>query len=406
MENNLNIRKEAHGLQQKVFLDGRLDANWAGHLDDYLNGLVREGSYRLILNMSGVEYLSSAGIRILVSQYKKIKKIGGLFVLEELSPAVSDVLKMVGMISILTEDTPDIPAVAEEETQFAEIKGHRFEKEFLSDEPMSLELAGNPSLSTISGFTAVDNKKIKFKSNQYALGIGAIGKDFEDCRPRYGEFLALGDALVYKPSDGSKIPDYTVKSGRLEPEINALYSIFVGGPFSSRISFEALKAGDNLTFQELVEGFEQLTGLKEFSYLVIAESGGLVGVSLNTRPVGGKALFEFPGIRENVTFTTEPAYSRMLTVSFGIFSRDPEEPLKAFLRPVSAGSAVHTHTHTAVFPFQALPKRETSAAKMVLHLFETSIVEDVLHLINDSREINGLGDSNFKQGIAWIGKFN
>jgi hypothetical protein len=212
--------------------------------------------------MSGVEYLSSAGIRILVSQYKKVKKIGGLFVLEELSPAVSDVLKMVGMISILTEDTPEIQPVAEEETQFAEIKGHRFEKEFLSDEPMSLELAGNPSLSAFSGFTATDNKTIKFKSNQYALGVGAIGKDFEDCQSRYGEFLALGDALVYKPSDGSKIPDYTVKSGRLEPEINALYSIFAGGPFSSRISFEAMKAGDNLTFQELVEGFEQLTGIK------------------------------------------------------------------------------------------------------------------------------------------------
>jgi anti-anti-sigma factor len=406
MENNLNIRKEPHGIQQKIFLDGRLDANWAGHLDDYLNGLVREGSYRLILNMSGVEYLSSAGIRILVSQYKKVKKIGGLFVLEELSTAVSDVLKMVGMISILTDDTPEIPPIVSEESQFADINRHRFEKEFLSDEPMSLELTGNPSLSILSGYNSGDAIQIKFKGNQYALGIGAIGKDFNDCRSRYGEFIALGDAVAYKPSDGSKIPDYTVKSGRLEPEINALYSLLVGGPFSSRISFEALKAGDSLSLQELVESFEQLTGLKKFAYLVIAESGGLVGVSLSTPPVGGKVLFEFPGIRENVNFTTEPAYSRMLTVSFGIFSRGPEEPLKAFLRPVSAGSAVHTHTHTAVFPFQALPKRESSAAKMVLHLFETSIVEDVLHLINDSRDINGIGDSSFKQGIAWIGKFN
>ena len=144
--------------------------------------------------------------------------------------------------------------------------------------------------------------------------------------------------------------------------------------------------------------------LQQFAFLLIAESGGLVGVSLSAPPVDGKRLFEFPGIRENINFTTEPAYCRMLTVSFGFYSLEPEEPLKSFLRPVKPGSSAFIHTHTAVFPFQALPKKESSAGKLVKHLFETSIVEDVLHLIRDSREIAGLGDSTFKQGVAWIGK--
>ena len=82
MDNKLDIRRDVSGTEQLIFLEGRLDANWAGHLDDYLNNLVREGSYRFKLNMSGVQYLSSAGIRILVNQYKNIKKLGGLFVLE------------------------------------------------------------------------------------------------------------------------------------------------------------------------------------------------------------------------------------------------------------------------------------------------------------------------------------
>jgi anti-anti-sigma factor len=103
MDNKLDIRRDVSGTEQLIFLEGRLDANWAGHLDDYLNNLVREGSYRFKLNMSGVQYLSSAGIRILVNQYKNIKKLGGLFVLESLSPAVSEVLSMVGMINILTQ---------------------------------------------------------------------------------------------------------------------------------------------------------------------------------------------------------------------------------------------------------------------------------------------------------------
>jgi hypothetical protein len=80
--------------------------------------------------------------------------------------------------------------------------------------------------------------------------------------------------------------------------------------------------------------------------------------------------------------------------------------MKFFLRPVKPGSSAYIHTHTAVFPFQALPKNETSAVRQVVCLFESSIVQDVLHLIHDSREIVGLGSSAFKQGVAWIGKFS
>ena len=406
MDNKLEIRKDPPGSEQRIFLEGRLDANWAGHLDDYLNTLVREGSHHIILNMSGVQYLSSAGIRILVNQYKKITKIGGLFVLEDLSDPVSGVLKMVGMINMLTEGAQEPVHKEKPESHFLEINHYRFISDPLSNAQMTLSLTGNPGLALHSGYTAGDNLKIKFTANQYGLGIGAIGDGFEDCKSRYGEFLAIGEALVYKPSDGSKIPDYTVKTGGLEPEINALCSLQARGAFSNRISFEPMELSPSITLEHLAAGFAQTTGHKHFVFLLIAESAGLVGVSLSAPPVDGKQLFEFPGIRENINFTTEPAYSRMLTVSLGFYAMDPEEPLKSFLRPVKPGSSAHIHTHTAVFPFQALPKKESSVGKLVLHLFETSIVEDVMHLIHDSREINGLGNSTFKQGVAWIGKFS
>lgn len=406
MENKLDIRKDSPGREQRIFLDGRLDANWAGHLDDYLNSMVRDGSYHILLNMAGVQYLSSAGIRILVGQYKKIKKIGGSFVLEALSDSVSEVLDMVGMKSMLTEEAPVVVQTEASEAQFLEINGYRFDKEVISEDQMTVRFTGNPGLALTSGFTANDNHKIKFSADHYGLGIGAIGDGFDDCKSRYGEFLALGEALVYKPSDGSKIPDYMVKTGKLEPEINALCSLQAEGPFSSRISFEPLELIQSISLEDMITGFVQTTGLKQFVFLVIAESSGLVGMSLNTSPVDGKLLFELPDIRENINFTTEPAYPRMLTVSFGVYTLTPDEKLKSFLRPVAPGSPASIHTHTAVFPYQALPKNEASAGKLVLHLFESSIAQDVLHLIHDTREIAGLGNSTFKQGVAWIGKFS
>ncbi len=406
MDNKLDIRRDVSGTEQLIFLEGRLDANWAGHLDDYLNNLVREGSYRFKLNMSGVQYLSSAGIRILVNQYKNIKKLGGLFVLESLSPAVSEVLSMVGMINILTQVVSETLPVEKEEALSVDKKGYRFVNKVLSDKPMTFSVSGRPELSLSSGFIASDNLKVRFGTGKYGIGIGAIGDGFEDCKSRYGEFLGIGEALVYKPSDGSKLPDYALKTGRLEPEINSLCSLQAEGAFSNQVTFESKEPDTSLSLGDMVSGFAEISGQKRFMFLVIAESGGLVGVSLSSSPATGMNLFDFPGIRENVNFTTEPAWPRMLTVSLGFYVEEPDKAIAPFLRPVSPGSSAFIHTHSAVFPFQALPKNETSASKLVMHLFESSIVQDVMHLIYDSRDIAGLGESTFRQGVAWIGKLN
>jgi anti-anti-sigma factor len=404
MENKLDIRKEISGHEQHLFLEGRLDANWAGHLDDYLNDLVREGSHRILLNMHGVQYLSSAGIRILVNQYKKIKKIGGLFCLVELSGAVAEVLNMVGMSAMLTEWEADSADRGNTAAQIIEIAAYKFENEVLSDESMTFLFRGNPELSLTSGYLPADNHKIKNTANRYGLGIGAIGDGFDDCKTRYGEYLSLGNALVYKPTDGSKIPDYAVKSGNLNPEINALCSLQAEGSFSNRITFDPTGGTTSISMKDMVTGFAKTTGFHQFVFLAIAESEGLVGVSLSAPPVGGKLLFELPGIRDHINFTTEPAHSKMLTLSLGFYALHPDDQLKPYLRQDKPGSDSYVHIHTAIFPFQSLPKKANSAEELILHLFDSSIVQDVMHLVNDSREIVGLGDSSFKQGIAWIGK--
>jgi anti-anti-sigma factor len=406
MDNKLDIWQDAPGREQRVFLDGRLDASGAGHLEDYLNSLIREGSHRIILNMSKVKYLSSAGIRILVGQYKQLKKIGGLFVLEALSESVLEVLTMVGLVKLFTEGSSEHVHEEKEESGSMVIGKYRFGNEIISDETMTISLTGDPRLALNSGFTAGDSHKIKFSENSYGIGIGAIGDGFDDCKSRYGEFIAVGEALIYKPSDGSKIPDYAIKKGRFEPEINALVSLQAKGSFSKRISFEPVELNHSISLEELTDILSQTTGYRKFVFLMIAESSGIVGMSLNSPPVGNNLLFEFPAIREKVNFTTEPAYSKMLTVSVGFYSIEPEEEMKRYLRPVCSGSSVFIHTHTAVFPFQALSKSEPYAGKLVLNLLESSIVQDVLHLIHDSREISGLGDSTFKQGVAWVGKIS
>ena len=405
MESKLKIRPGPAGAEQRLFLEGRLDAGGAGQLDEYLNGLVREGCHRIILDMSGVDYISSAGIRILVGQYKKVGAIGGLFVLDELSAPVKDVLQMVGMIHILTrQDKPESEAIPAESWSVNRA-GFRFVREEVSTGGMSLTPAGDPSKTVRAAFTEKEDRLIRITGNRFGLGIGAIGSGYSDCRSRYGEFLALGEAIVYKPSDGSRVPDYTVRTGQLEPEIHALTALIAEGSFTYRVPFEPLEAGTGLNLSELAEVLSEVAQNEHIVFVVIGENAGLVGVGLNAPPVEGQPLFDFPAIRESVHFTTEPAYARILTVMFGVYSRQPQAEIAGHLRPVKPGSEAGIHAHAAVFPFQALPKGEMLPGRLVRHLFETSIAEDVLHLIHDSREIAGLGESTFKQGVAWIAPF-
>jgi len=406
MENKLFIRNEASGNESRLILDGRLDANWSGYLDDFINNLVREGHHRLILNMSGVLYLSSAGIRILISQYKNIKKLGGLFLLENLSEEVAQVLDMAGIKSVLTEDYIKPQSGSRQETTEHISEGYCFKILSVSEENMILKAEGNPGLMMTSGFKAENNSKIKLTEPLYAIGLGAIGEGFDDCKDRFGEFIALGDVLAYKPSDGSKLPDYAVTTGRLVPEINALYYILASGQFSKRISFEPVADRESISLGALVTGMSIATNLDKFVFLSIAECEGLVGANLNASPVDSKNLFEYPYIRDSINFTTESGYQKMLTVSLGFFYKNPGERVREFLRPVKPGAQQYIHTHSAIFPYMALPKNEMSAGNLVKHLFENSIILDVLHLLNDSREISGLGESTFRQGVVWIGQFN
>ncbi|HNY24036.1 MAG TPA: STAS domain-containing protein, partial [Bacteroidales bacterium] len=71
----LEILRDNREEQVLLSCSGRLDATSTDHLTDYLDRLVREGKYYIELDLSRIDYLSSAGIRALVVQYKNLKAL-------------------------------------------------------------------------------------------------------------------------------------------------------------------------------------------------------------------------------------------------------------------------------------------------------------------------------------------
>ena len=78
---------------------GRLDTITAPALDKTINEDI-EGTKNLVLDLKGVEYISSAGLRVLLSAQKKMQQIGSMK-LKNVCEAVMEVFEMTGFADIL-----------------------------------------------------------------------------------------------------------------------------------------------------------------------------------------------------------------------------------------------------------------------------------------------------------------
>lgn len=80
---------------------GRLDAASSPQLEKKINSIIETGHFKLILNLGGVDYLSSAGMRLMLSVSKKLKHLEGKIVACNLNDEVLDVIKMAGFHQVL-----------------------------------------------------------------------------------------------------------------------------------------------------------------------------------------------------------------------------------------------------------------------------------------------------------------
>lgn len=80
-----------------VTAQGRVDSNTAPELEAAFKGLLDQGYYKLIFDMSGVTFVSSAGWWVLIGTQKTCKKHNGEVVIANISDGIHDSLKLVGM---------------------------------------------------------------------------------------------------------------------------------------------------------------------------------------------------------------------------------------------------------------------------------------------------------------------
>ena len=83
-----------------IEIAGRLDTTTAPALDKTINEDIKD-VVNIVLDLKGLEYISSAGLRVLLSAQKKMQKIGSMK-LKNVCEDVMEVFEMTGFSDILT----------------------------------------------------------------------------------------------------------------------------------------------------------------------------------------------------------------------------------------------------------------------------------------------------------------
>jgi len=89
---------KVHGLAVR----GRVDSATAPDLETALKKLVEAEKTQIVLDLKEVEYMSSAGLRAMVSTLKSVKRVNGDLRLANPSPRVEEVLRLAGLTSIFS----------------------------------------------------------------------------------------------------------------------------------------------------------------------------------------------------------------------------------------------------------------------------------------------------------------
>ncbi len=406
----MDITRALSGGVMNIGVAGRLDGYWADHLSAALTDAVRQGHHRIRLNCSKVTFLSSAGISVLMQFHKKLTTIGGTFRVVSPSAGVVAVLRMTRLDDILIETTAPLDAAVEP----GQAVGHRARDgialdvfELDAEARLTCRGIGNPGQLAGGAFPDGESTSLESLRPAVAVGVGAFGDSFDDCRARFGELLSVEGTTVYQPADGTNVADYLLADGPLAAEVRVLYCLSCEGRFSHLIRFETEQPDAAVGLSAIVSACLDELDAASLGLVMVAEASGLVGAALRRSPAASSDtpdFFAFPGVRSRLAFAAEGAFSRSVALVGGMVARDAGDAIRPHMRPV--GGHTVGHLHAAAFRFQPVRKGLVELGPTVTALFDAERLLGVLHLLNDDRGASGAGESEFIRGACWIGRID
>ncbi len=381
----MRIDVQQQGRSARVSVDGRLDAAWTDTFAARMDELVRAGADTIVVDATRLGFLSSLGIRCLITLSQRLRAIGGSFRLADPSEPVRQVIDLARLGPILLVATGGAVAAPAAAAAFGG-EGFNGERRTLDEraqarvesiEPSSAPQAWRGGASTIF------------------VGHAALASAAADARGRFGECLAIAGALAVQPTDSPE-PDFMDQgSGTMPAWIHA--GLDVSG---SMRHFAHVDATDDRG--AAVSAIVRACIAAEEGPVAVAIAGlsaGLCGAAARTSPDGWTTPLDprdGDGVRKRLRFTGEPSWIGESALIAGIAGA----PACGVPGLVPLAEGVHAHLHGIACAFRALPRAATPLATIARQLVLEQPIRGIVHVIDDQRP-DGAGQSRMRRACVW-----
>ena len=410
--------KRTNGILQ-ISVKGRLDTFGALKLDDALNDIIEKKDIHIIMDMDGVHYLSSAGIRVFLQLNKKLKKRGGDLHLCNLNHYPLEVLEITGLdnvflihhgkenaISHITqeinktaiENWSSAPTYTQDNIELTVYKS--------SSKAAFLKAVGDISKVLFAQLEEKDIYSRKFSETEYSIGLGALGEDITEYMPLLGEMITIGGTMVWLPTDGHDTPDFltshkdtgivTIHTGfnvALEGDFNDIMIVKTKNEESFTIS--ALYAAIFNIARQTMPNFTGVISMAMQADLDEFYSSGVkVAPIKKFRPENHEMITQEDNFKEWMDINNKSKYQRETMVSFGI-GMDLSENMSSlekkaldklfYLNPANIpDNKLILHNHAVIFKHIPL-KKICDLDKTIKNVVNKGKFIDMRHLLDNTK---------------------
>jgi anti-anti-sigma factor len=413
----MEIEDQLQGSFWVIRLNGRLDGAHAPKLQTFIDSkLVSPEIKQVALDMQHVQYLSSAGIRVLVSTVKQLRARGGDLIVTGLHGYCAEVLKVAGFDKLLTCFGSVEEAERNLRTPHHSLPWSSAQR-WNTDHGTyrSLKHAKTPSRALILGhiedvlYSRVTEEMIHskpFSSIEYSIGCGGLGSRVEDYLPIMGEMITIGGTMVWLPTDGKDTPDFLIPHQSSDSvTVRTNFNVAMEGDWQEYLLFESNQA-EGITISQLYRDlFEYVkTQYPDFrgglGLALRAEMPATYGSGITRSPIlenqpANKQMVTHPdNVKEWFELDQEPRQRNVTGVIAGIgidltadYSQYDSQKFGAafYVNPGNKGATNQIlHNHAVFFNPLPFPEDPGSIDEEIRNVVQQGTFVDMRHLLDSS----------------------
>ncbi len=393
-------------------LSGRLDSFGAKAAAAALGP--DRASGRLVLDCADLSYLSSAGVRVLLSQQKASQAAGGAMALAAVQPFCLSVLEMSGLSGMI----PVFSAVAD---AVAELRAHQgagaaaevgqsgagaFVFHPVGSGAGVISIMGDIAHVLECAITEDLVRAKPFFETEYSLGLGALGGAPEDYLPVMGEAIMVAGTMVWLPTDGHDTADYMIpRKASTKVVLQTGFNASLRGGFNEFVEFTAPE-GRPATIREIYRGlfdlakerredFRGVLGLALRAEIDEAFGAGITkSPLLANRPANGLPITDAANFSEWFESDTTPRHGGTTALICGAgedltadLSRIDQDRLRRmfYVNPANKGALTEVLHNHAVFFRNAPPPAGTHDMEVEMRrVVDVGEFVDMRHLLDQT----------------------